>query len=390
MSVLGAVAPPSDSGRSWDLASGTSTSAPHVAGLAALVAGVHPGWSPARIRSAMMTTAYDLRGRHDPLVEGAGHVDPQRFLDPGLVFDTSVRAWQQVLSGERDASDVNTSSLAIGDLVGPTTVTRRITNVTGRRESYSVRKRGLTDVDVQAFPNAVLLAPGQSRTVRLRITARPSATVDRDVTGWLVWRGDRHTVRIPVTVRPTVVAAPRQVVGSGDSGTVVVRGRSGNGRTVKLHSTGLVPAQTVPVALTPGPFDPAQPETSTSTAAQPVSVPAGTDVARFAVDQRRRRGRRRPLRLPRRHPRRLLDRQLAGRRGDADAPGGRRLHGLRQRARGRGRRRDRRPADLGGARSAAAARSTSAPTRSASPPGSGSATPPRGHASTRTRATSAW
>ena len=89
VSVLGAVAPPSDSGRSWDLASGTSTSAPHVAGLAAFVAGVHPGWSPARIKSAMMTTAYDLRGRHGPLVEGAGHVDPQRFLDPGLVFDTS-------------------------------------------------------------------------------------------------------------------------------------------------------------------------------------------------------------------------------------------------------------------------------------------------------------
>ena len=85
-----------------------------------------------------------------------------------------------------------------------------------------------------------------------------------------------------MTVRPTAVAAPRQVAGSGDSGTVVVRGRSGNGRTVKLHSTGLVPARTAPVALTPGPFDPAQPETSTSTAAQPVSVPAGTDVARFA------------------------------------------------------------------------------------------------------------
>src|SRR6185503_20702756 len=63
----------------------------------------------------------------------------------------------------------------------------------------------------------------------------------------------------------------------------VVRGRSGNGRTVKLHSTGLVPARTAPVALAPGPFDPAQPETGTSTAAQPVSVPAGTDVARFAV-----------------------------------------------------------------------------------------------------------
>ena len=283
VSVLGAVAPPSDSGRSWDLASGTSTSAPHIAGLAAFVKGVHPAWSPARVKSAMMTTAYDLQGAHGALAEGAGHVDPRRFLDPGLVFDTPTRAWQGVLSGEADASDVNAPSLAVGDLVGPTTVTRRITNVTGRTESYSVRKRGLVDVDVQAFPATVLLAPGQSRTIRLRVTARPTATVDRDVTGWLVWRGDRHRVRIPVAVRPTVVAAPRQVDGSGVSGSVLVRGRSGNGRTVKLNTTGLVPATKTPVALAPGPFDPDVPAADTDTAAQEVQVPAGTDVARFAA-----------------------------------------------------------------------------------------------------------
>ncbi len=283
VSVLGAVAPPSDSGRSWDLASGTSTSAPHVAGLAAFVRGVHPGWTPDRVKSAMMTTAYDLDGPHGPLAEGAGHVEPRSFLDPGLVFDTAAATWQDVLSGRADATDVNAPSLAVGDLVGTTTVTRRVTNVTGRTESYSVRKRGLADVDVQAFPATVLLAPGQSRTVRLRITARPSATVDRDVTGWLVWRGDRHLVRIPVSVRPTVVAAPVQVDGSGASGTVVVRGRSGNGRTVKLHSTGLVPATSTPVTLAPGPFDAAAPAADADTATRQVEVPVGTSVARFAA-----------------------------------------------------------------------------------------------------------
>jgi hypothetical protein len=162
-------------------------------------------------------------------------------------------------------------------------VTRRITNVTRRTESYSVRKRGLADVDVQAFPATVLLAPGQSRTVRLRITARPTATVGHDVNGWLVWRGDRHLVRIPVSVRPSVVAAPRQVVGSGVSGAVVVRGRSGNGRTVKLRSTGLVPATETPVALAPGPFDVAAPAADADTATREVQVPTGTDVARFAT-----------------------------------------------------------------------------------------------------------
>jgi hypothetical protein len=162
--------------------------------------------------------------------------------------------------------------VAVGDLVGPTTVVRRLTNVSGRTEAYAARVTGLRGVDLQAFPATVRLAPGQSQNVRLRFTARPTATVDRDVTGWLVWRGDRHRVRVPVSVRPTVVTAPGQVDGAGDAGRVVVRGRSGNGRTVKLHSTGLVAARSTPVTVSPR-----------RPAAKQVRVPAGTDVARFAT-----------------------------------------------------------------------------------------------------------
>ena len=98
-----------------------------------------------------------------------------------------------------------------------------------------------------------------------------------------MWRGERHQVRIPVAVRPTVVAAPRQVDGTGDAGTVVVKGRSGNGRTVKLRSTGLVPARTTALSLTPGTFDVDRPEADADTTVRTVDVPPGTDVARFAT-----------------------------------------------------------------------------------------------------------
>lgn len=275
--VLGAVAPPSDSGRSWDLASGTSTSAPHVAGLAAFVLGIRPRWSPAQVRSAMVTTASDLSGRPGAFSQGAGQVDPSRFLDPGLVFDTPAAAWQRVLSGTSALRNVNAPSVAVGDLVGPTSLNRRVTNVGRTTESYAVRVVGLRGVDVQAFPATVRLAPGQSATVRLRITARPTVPVDRDVTGWLVWRGDRHRVRVPVAVRPTVVAAPEQVEGLGGTGAVVVRGRSGNGRTVKLRSTRLVAASTTDVRPTSGRFEPVAREATS------VRVPAGALVARFAA-----------------------------------------------------------------------------------------------------------
>ncbi|XP_047066707.1 subtilisin-like protease SBT1.7 [Lolium rigidum] len=110
------------------LVSGTSMSSPHVAGIVALLRSAHPDWSPAAIRSAMMTTAYVKDNANKvivsmpngspgtPLDYGNGHVSPNQATDPGLVYDATADDYVNFLCGLRYSS-------------------RQITAVTGRRNA---------------------------------------------------------------------------------------------------------------------------------------------------------------------------------------------------------------------------------------------------------------
>jgi hypothetical protein len=290
--VLAGVAPPNNSGRLFDLYSGTSMSSPHVAGLAALMKEVHPRWSPMAIKSALMTTASDvLDGPNThPLVifrQGAGHVQPNNAADPGLVFDSGFDDWVGFLCGTAsinattctdlgipildNASNFNVASIAIGSLVGSQTVTRRVTNVSEGTATYTASIAGMDGFTVSVSPPSLTLHRGQTKSFQVTFT-RTSAPLNAYVGGQLTLTGGtskkarhQHTVRVPMVIKPVALAAPTEV-----SGTYNVK----FGFTGPFTATarGLVAAATTAGSVATG----GQVDTV-------VNIPAGTTHARFSL-----------------------------------------------------------------------------------------------------------
>lgn len=94
----------------FNVFSGTSMSCHHLSGVVTLIKSAHPEWSPATIKSAIMTTAdlmnldnnpiEDERGlRADFFATGAGHVNPLRANDPGLIYDIQPNDYIPYLCG---------------------------------------------------------------------------------------------------------------------------------------------------------------------------------------------------------------------------------------------------------------------------------------------------
>ncbi len=302
--ILAAVSPVGNHGRDFDVYSGTSMSSPHVAGLAALMMDGHPTWSPMAIKSALMTSAYDVLDGdpNNPSVifsQGAGHVDPRKADRTELVFDSDLFDWFAFLCGTNpsginpntcatlkslgystDPSDMNTPSIAIGDLAGTQTVTRRVTNVGKFAGTYRAQVQGVAGIDVTVSPKKLFIKKGETKefTVTLTKTTAPLAAYTG---GYLTWKGEgRQSVRIPVVARPVPLARPAEVSGSGDPITYPV----GFGYDGPFSATprGLIPATTQDGTVEDDPTD-TYVRGGPGTVEFAVDVPAGTTYARVSL-----------------------------------------------------------------------------------------------------------
>ncbi|KAL3505157.1 hypothetical protein ACH5RR_034998 [Cinchona calisaya] len=224
----------------FNLISGTSMSCPHTAGVSALLRGVHPDWSPAAIRSAMMTTADILDNTNYPIKDigfseefatpfamGAGHLNPNKALDPGLVYDAGIEDYinllcalnytsQQIQTITRSSDlkclkpslDLNYPSFIAYLRANGTHSTiqefqRTVTNVGDEMSVYSVKLAPMDGFIVTVTPDKLIFRQKyEKQSYKLTIQGPSSVMKDLVVFGYLSWEdnGGKHVVRSPIVV----------------------------------------------------------------------------------------------------------------------------------------------------------------------------------------------
>ncbi|XVE58266.1 hypothetical protein DITRI_Ditri04bG0156600 [Diplodiscus trichospermus] len=234
--ILAAI-PPFDQSTngSFVFLSGTSMATPHVSGIVALLKSLHQSWSPAAIKSAIVTTALTVdpsggpifaEGEPpklaDPFDFGGGIVNPNAAADPGLVYDMDTKDYVQYLcamgytnsdisqltedpvvcpSKQPSILDINLPSISIPSLKNPIVLSRTVTNVGAVNSKYKANVEFASGINIAVRPDT-LIFNSETRTISFSVMIMNTHNVNAGYYfGSLTWTDGVHVVRSPISVR---------------------------------------------------------------------------------------------------------------------------------------------------------------------------------------------
>lgn len=166
-----------------------------------------------------ITNASHLRAT--PFSYGAGHVQPNRAMDPGLVYDLTVNDYVNFLctlaynqaqiqnftetsykcSKHISLTNFNYPSITVPYLKGSITVTRTLKNV-GSPGTYRARVSNPNGILVSVKPKKLkFVSIGEEKSFTVTMKTKTLRAAKDYVFGELIWSDGKHNVRSPIVLK---------------------------------------------------------------------------------------------------------------------------------------------------------------------------------------------
>ncbi|GGD52181.1 S8 family serine peptidase [Lacimicrobium alkaliphilum] len=197
---------------------GTSMAAPHVAGAAALLKGMHPDWSAAQIQSALMLSANPVTFKEDgltpsdPFDMGSGMLNVSAAAESGLIMDISI-AQYQVANPDAggDPKTLNMPSMADSACFGTCSWSRIVEGT--QTDSWSAQIiSDSAQLTFSVSPNSFSINQGEQQQLEIVANSSNAEQGTWQFASLQLSSASGQLLTMPVAIKPTLTTLPETLV----------------------------------------------------------------------------------------------------------------------------------------------------------------------------------